>query len=238
VNYDGPTPEAWWQATLDAIAPPGGRLSWLKVAWVPGDHWDKVERWVIHQMIPIDRTPEMIRTDLLGPSPRMRGRYDRVLGRFIPDPMCNVSLQQWQLFQDTRCWAKPFWIVQGTGGGHKKSFNRVESVISRMHGGPKEPPLAGDLPYAAPDNRTFDKLIKLDLVRTYSYLLDKAGRSKELFDAHDERIMDEMREQVWRWLQGQVQDVLSDERAGSRAIWESGRNTTYNEAALEAALTE
>ena len=255
VDYQGPTPEAWWQATLDAIAPPGGRLTWLKLVWVPGDPWrvedpdadprmgaktldGSVNRWIIHTMFPLDRTPAHIRDDLMGPSPRDRGHFDRVLGRFIPDPKCNVSLQQWQLFRDTRCWAKPYWIVQGTGGGHKKSWKRVESVISRMHGGPKDPPLPGALPFANPDNRTFDKLVKLDLVRKYSYLVDRAGKSKALMDAHDTRIIEEMKDQVWRWMRDGIRDVLSEERAGSRAIWESGRNTNYNEAAIEKALAD
>jgi hypothetical protein len=235
VNYDGPYLEPWWQAELDTIAPPGTRLSWLKMVWVAGDAHEPINRWVIHQMMPLDRTPGMVRDDLLGPSPRVRGRYDQVLKRFIPDPNCNISFQQWQLFQDTRCWARPYWIVQGSGGGHKKSFNRVESVISRMHGGPKEPPSAGDLPYAAPDHRTFRQIAELDLMRTYGYLLDR-DNSKEQHERFTEDQKNAMSARIWKWLEGQVRDVLSDERAGSRALWEAGRNSSYNEAALEAAI--
>lgn len=239
MDYEGPTPEPSWQATLDRIAPPGGRLSWLKLVWVPGDPWEPVNRWVIHQMVPIDRAPELVQGDLMGRSPRERGRWDRVLGRFVPDPFCNVSLLQWQLFQDTRCFAKPYWIVQGSHGGHKKTFNRAESVISRMNGGPKQPPLVGDLPYATPDRRTFDKLAKLDIVRSYSYLLDRAdGVDPALFDAHDKRIMDEMRTQVWAWLEDQVREAVRENPEGAREIWASGENRDYDEAAHEAALME
>lgn len=237
MDYEGPTPEPAWQATLDRIAPPGGRLSWFRLVWVPGDPWEEVCRWVIYQMLPIDRTPALIRDDLMGPSPRERGRYDDVLGRFIPDAYCNVSLLQWQLYQDTGCYGRMYWIVQGTKGGHKKAFNRAESVVSRLNGGPKQPPLIGDLCYATPDNRTFDKIAKNDLVRTYSYLLDKAdGADPELFDAHDQRILDEMRGQVWKWLADQVAEAIEENPEGAREIWESGENRDYDEAALEAAI--
>jgi hypothetical protein len=237
VQYDSPTPEASWQATLDAIAPPGGRLSWLKLVWIAGDEHEPVNRWGIFQMLPLDRAPTLVRDDLRGPSPRVRGRYDRVLGRFIPDPLCNVNLLQWQLYQQTGCYGKLYWIVQGSNGGHKRQFNRMESVVSRMNGGPDQPPLIGDLPYARPDNRTFDKIAKMDLVRTYSYLLDRASKAQHdaVLDMHDKNILEQMRGQVWKWLESQVAEAVQENPAGARALWDSGENRSFNQAALEAA---
>lgn len=236
MDYNGPNPEAAWQATLDAITPPGGRLSWLRLVWVPGEPWEVVERFFIYQMIPIDRANEFVRDDLRGPNPRLRGRYDRVLGHFIPDPKCNIDLTQWQLYQDTGAYGRPYWIVQGSGGGHKRTFNRMESAISRMNGGPAQPALAGDLPYAKPDSRTFDKLAKHDIARSYSYLLDRAEASSAAFDLHDKNVMEQMRGQVWRWLESQVQDVVRDEKAGARALQDMASPVPFDEARIAASL--
>lgn len=236
MDWTAPTQEASWQATLDLIAPPGGRLSWLKLVWVPGDRWEPVHRWCVYQMLPIDRAPSLVRDDLRGPSPRVRGRWDRVLGRFIPDPTCNVNLLQWQLYQDTHCYGRPYWIVQGTQGGHKKSFNRIESQVARMNGAPDQPPLIGDLPFASPDQRTFDKLLKLDLVRSYGMLLDRAAKNPAAIDEHDERLLEDMRGKVWKWLESQVQDAVRSEKSATRALQETARPTRFDEGKLETAL--
>ena len=234
MDYQGPAPDETWQATLDTITPPGGRLSWLRLVWVPGDPWEPVHRWVIYQMLPIDRANDFVRADLRGPSPRERGRFDKILGTFQPDPNCNIDLLQWDLYRATGCYGRPYWIVQGSQGGHKRTFNRVESTVSRMNGGPAQPALIGDLPYATPDRRTFDKLAKLDLARSYSFLLSRVQARPEALEEHDEMIVEQMRERVWTWLESQVQDVVRDNRAAARAIQETADTTTpFDEQRIE-----
>lgn len=234
MDYAGPYQEPAWQAALDGIAPPGGRLSWLRLTWVAGDPWQPIGRWCIYQMLPIDRVNALVRESLLGPSPRVRGRYDEVLGRFIPDLDCNVDLIQWQLFQKTRCYGRPYWVVQGTEGGHKKLFNRAERAVCRMNNAPDEPPAIGDLPYAAPDQRTFDKLLKHDLARSYSYLLDRVSGSQEVFDMHEQQVIDGVRGQLWKWLASQVRGALSEDPAAARTIQENASAVPFDEAKFEA----
>lgn len=235
MNYEGPYLDPAWQGELDTITPPASGLSWLKLVWVAGDVWQPINRWVVYQMIPYHRANELVKADLKGPSPRVRGRYDRVLKRFIPDPNCNVDRLQWELFQQTGYYGRPYWIVQGSGGGHKRTFNRMESAISALNGGPKQPPAIGDLPFANPDRRTFDALAKHDLMRGYSFLLDRVKQSATMLDIHEQAIADGMSAAVWRWLEGQVSDVLKDERRGRKAIAEMAEasRTTFDEEKAE-----
>jgi hypothetical protein len=225
MDYDGPALDPDWQDALDALAPPADRMASLHLVWESGDPWfiedsddmgiwrdGSVHRWVVYQMLPPERTPVLVLGDLNGPSPRMRGRYDRYLEepRFIPDPHCNISQRQWLLYHETGRYGVPYWIVQGSRGGHKRRWNRIESVISRMHGGPKEPPLAGELPYAPFDNRVIHQLAKLDRVRHASYLLERSQRSLHHWQQHERELLAQLKDEIWdRWLADQVRDAMS-----------------------------
>ena len=223
MDYTGPTPEPGWQAALDALAPPGGRKAWLRLVWEPGVPWKvthgdtgetvpgAVHRWIVYQMFPPERTPPMVLADLRGRSPRERGHYDRVLRRFVPDPHCNVTRRQWRLYRETGCWGKPFWIVQGTRGGNKRAFTRAESMVSRIHGGPKQPPLPGDLPYARFDARVVRKIAQYDLVRKLGHLSALAETRPEVIGKYmDEDQVAYARDRVWDWIASQVSDVVRD----------------------------
>lgn len=204
IDYDGPTPDPSWQEELSRIAPRGSSLSWLKLVWVPGDAWEPVHRWTVWEMMDPPNIPEVVRADLAGRNPRVRGRYDGVLKEFIPDPACNVSYQQWKLYQQTGAYGRMLWIVQGNRGGHKRRFTRAESVISRAHGGPESPPVIGELAFAKPDRRTFVKLAQMDKVRLYSALGTYNDRD---LDAEDRRIQESMQKEVWEWLESQVDNA-------------------------------
>lgn len=224
LDFDGPGIDPEWQRSLDRLAPPCERLASLHLCWEPGDPWyvedgdnvdqwydGAVERWIIYQLLPPERTPVVVLTDLRGPAPRMRGRYDRYLERprFIPDPACNISQRQWLLYRETGRYGVPYWIVQGSRGGNKRRWNRTESIISRMHGGPKEPPLAGTLPYAPFDNRVIDQLAKLDRVRNAAFLLDRAEQRPDIWQQHERDQLERLKDEVWdHWLADQVKDAM------------------------------
>jgi hypothetical protein len=217
--YDPPVSDvSRWQEELDRLAPRNNELSWLKIVWVPGDPWvlegidQRVNRWFIYQMFPMKRIPDTVLPSLLGPHPRKRGYYDKYLRAFVPDPDCTVDRIQWELFDETGCYGRPYWVVQGSRGGHKRRFDRQESVVSRMNGGPKDPPLPGDLPYAPVDQRVIDKLYAMDLVRVYNRFLDFTDRKRDQLDAEDEEVRKAMRQRVWGWLESQVSDAFNGER--------------------------
>ena len=203
MDWTGPTFEPWWQDELDRInGSPGERLSWLKLVWEPGRPWEPVHRWVVYQMRPISATPSIFREALLGEDPLKLGKVFAKDGRlqFEDSVHTSVNHRQWVLFRETGCFGAPYWVVQGSPEGHKYRLDKLESTISQKHGGPKDTPAPGELPYAIPDMRLFRKLLEKDRIRLYTKMLDFASRKPEQFDAEDRDALDEMEKTVSDWL--------------------------------------
>jgi hypothetical protein len=222
-------PGDWWETN---VLPNGTRA--------PG-----ICRWVVWQMVPRSRLNgplyEDVLADLQGPDPRSFGRWDATVpcaecegwkaecivcggrgrGAWVSERQSLVSRQQWDLFRRTGCYAKPLWIVQGSKGGHLRRFTEVQSALSRMNGGPAEPPPPGELPYAEPDRRTWHALAALDNVRKFDLMLDYADRKPEMVEAHEQATYAAMREQMWDFLSGQLEDRLKDEKPFIRDLKES-----------------
>ncbi len=207
----GPTPEPEWQRALDRLAPRDGVLSWLKLAWLPGYAWQPVGRWVLYQMVEKDRTPDVVLRHLDGPDPRTLGAWDPVAGRWVS--RAQVSRFQWDLYRSTGCYATTFWIVQGARGGHRAKFDRVESALSVMRGGPAEPPVPGALPYAPFDNRVVAMLDPLvnRFDERFRQVVDFANRRPDALNAEDLGVAKRMQDELWRWLESQVQETLEPE---------------------------
>lgn len=205
IDYDGPKPDPRWQWELDTIAPPGGRLSSFRIVWESGDVWDKVGRWMVMQMIPPERIPDFIRDWLEGPNPRSMGRFDRVRGEFISRAP-PISRRQWVLFRETGCYARPYWVVQGTKGGHKYLYDKIESRLSFLEGGPRQPPRPGELAYAEPDRRTFERIAETDLLRKFKKMIDFLEHSEERISERERNALQDMKQKVWDWLGGQIEE--------------------------------
>lgn len=209
-----PTPLEW-QEELEALVPRKEGLSYLKIVWEPGEPWDPAQRWMVYQMLPLGSNPadHLLGPMLEGPNPREFGHYDRVKKRFVRRrgaPM--ISLRQWLLYRETGMLAQPYWVIQGDRGGHRWDFTKTEKLIIARKTGQKdvEPPTIGDLPYAEVDNRVFDKLTNLDRLRKDEFAVAFAYRHPELFEAEEERILLRAENDVWRWLESQVDDRLRD----------------------------
>ena len=227
-----------WQPELDALAP---RTSFgfahLRLVWEPGEAWCPVERWMIYEMHPAHRAPLGVFEELKGPSPRLFGRYDAALGRFVRAREFGINMQQWRLYHDTGFWGRPIWVVQGRFGGHKRRWSDVEKNLVRVHtegcdldAFEVEPPLPGELDYAEPDLRTIAKLKGLDMVGRYGdllrYLADDGGRAQAIRDGLDFReraVAQEMARQVWSWMDEQVTEAFESQMTHAMAdrIWDS-----------------
>lgn len=162
-RYHGPTSDATqalWAAELAAIAPRlSERLSWLKMVWVAGDPWAPVQRWVIYDMEPRGINPDgWYWEELAGPDPRTRGYFDVVLGRFVASEEQAIDHLTWRLYRETGCYARPFWVCQGTTGGHRWDYNALEERMAQQAELPTTPPRLGSLAYAEPDQRTWNSL--------------------------------------------------------------------------------
>lgn len=206
-------PPLHWQEELEKVIPRRGSLSYLKIVWEPGERWDPVQRWVIYQMMPLGRNPadDLFKPMLEGPNPREFGYYDRVAGRFIRRrgaPM--ISLKQWQLYRETGRLGHPYWIIQGDQGGHRWQFTRTEKFIIARKTGQKnvEAPAIGSLPYAPFDNRVMNKLANLDRLRKDEFAVAFMYQHPELFDVEEERILQQAENELWEWLETQVDDRL------------------------------
>lgn len=227
IQYDAPVGVVErWQPELDAIAPrTESGHTWLKLVWEPGEAWSEVGRWVVYEMTPFGRQPTIVTDALLGPNPRNYGRWDGLLKRFVRTKSVGITMRQWLLFQETGCFGRPIWVVQGSRGGHKRFWTDVESNLSLMHGGPEVPPAPGDLRYAEPNRVTIDRLKAMDLVDRFGDILNRLSNNDEIRSALSRRereIAASMADQVWGWMEEQVQEAMEFTNDQLYQIWEAG----------------
>lgn len=219
---DAATYAAWYQAVQE-IAPPNESLTWLHLAWEPGDPWEPVERWCIWQM----RPRRLIRLDALmelqGPNPRSTGHYcapghclcDVKYGAWRGGAATVIDRMQWELYQQTGCYGTRWWIVQGHTGGTLRRFTTIQSKLSRIAGGPTDPPLPGELCYAPVDNRVLRQIAERDRMRNYGLMTDFLLRSPEQLDADEKEGAKAAKRALRDWIGTQVREVVSE---GGKAL--------------------
>lgn len=140
-----------WERRLREISPVSDTHSWLAFRW-----FDEAQRWVLYDCLPIRFVDDNEKiADLAGPDP------ESPEGEFV-----LVSRYQQEMFRKHRVLANPCWVIQGTKGGHRASYDRATMEDHRALGLPTEPPKAGALPYADFDERVVQKLVEMSkLVR-------------------------------------------------------------------------
>lgn len=201
-----------WQEELDRIAPPNGKLSWLWLYFDEGYAWEKVGRWMIGQVIPAQSIAPTIRELLEGPNPADHGHFEQdEYGhpRWVTH-LPGITRRQWQFYKDTGNYLRPYWVVQGSRGGHRVQFSFTERRIIEMNGGDPNPPAPGELPYAVPDRRTFAEIAKRDLMRNYAYAIDFMENSEQRMEADERRGYEEMRRQLWSMMSSQVEGYANE----------------------------
>lgn len=223
IDYEGPTPDPEWAAALARLAPRNEHTLWWHLAWVAGDVFDSavretenplrpkgaIERWVIYKMYPRDLIPlaDIIVPDLLGPNPRNRGRYDWQQKRYHPDPRCNIDMLQWRIFRETGHFGRPYFVLQGAGGGHKRKWSRVESIMAGMKGLPGSPPEIGSLPYAEPDRRTWDALADIPRQAELEDRLLEMLKEPEMMTDEEREEKPKLERAIASWMEQQVDEA-------------------------------
>ena len=211
---------AAWERRLAQFAPEEEHAPWLKLVWMAGEDYEPVQRWCIYEMFPVlQLVPADHLADLRGLSPR-----DPSNGNYKSDPHGNrrwhshstCSLQQWELFQVTKCYPRLFWIIQGEHGGHKWLLDHSEQVMLRMSGvRPYDTPLPGDLPYAPFDERVMAMLAEYNDLQADQarYLEQREYRPESAIQIvvrkKSERQI-KMRERLQQWLTLQVKQTLDE----------------------------
>lgn len=155
-------PHPSWQEELDRITPASNHEHKERgvIWWEPGDTWEPIQRWIIYKLWPKKATPAHILAELEGPHPRSQGRYSERLGRWVDGPAPHITKTAWEIYRKFGGWAQPYWVLQGTNGGHRYKLFPWEKVLLHLATGRKDTAAPGDLPYCEPDQRTWDALWK------------------------------------------------------------------------------
>lgn len=196
-----------WEKQLAEFSPPTSRFKWLKTIWEAGYPWEPVERFMIYEMVPSHGVAEEILEQLQDPHPpSMHGNYfDTVKDEFILNPDCLITERAWHMYRETGCWGRPYWVIQGDKGGHKRWFTRVEKMYLRLAGLPPAPPAPGDLPFAEPSDLVMKKLQQHDLLRgIHNSQRFAAGAAQDAWKAMEAEQEREFRKKLVEWLHDQV----------------------------------
>lgn len=167
---------AEWRARLRAISPVSPVHSWLDFRWLPARKVHQTGaaedrgRWVLYQWIPRAGIPAGIVAMLEDRPPRLLPQGQRIGREFLIDEYAHEH------YRLHRVWVRPFWVIQGTQGGHPLSYTDREQEIRRAMGQPTEPPRIGALPYAPFDERVVRQVVARDRLRQVDGDLDRFRR--------------------------------------------------------------
>lgn len=238
-----------WSDDVAALAPRSDALSWLHLAWEPGDPWEPIERFVVWQMRPLSLVRWDVRMELDGPPPRSTGHLCVPGGclcalkanHWAGGAAVQIDQRQWELYRQTGCYGTRWWIVQGATGGHLRRFTTTQRRVAQMHGLPADPPAPGDLPYAPVDGRVLAQIAARDRMRAYGLLTDFLHRSPEQLDAEERAGAEDARRQLVAWIKRQVAEVLDEggallQRGLAELPYEAGLKDTTDYEAEEQAL--
>lgn len=174
-----------WQQQLLAFGSPNPEVSWLELVWHP--QW---ERWIVYQFHPVQKTNYFIRIPAVSGAPELN--IDRQLVDFV----------QWEIYRTRGLYASPYWIVQGSFGGHRRRLWPYEATIAKLGGLPSEMPEPGDLPYAPFGANVMAHLATLDQVTMWNRMLEYTDRNQANLDDDEEAA----RVEILRKLSGFVHD--------------------------------
>ena len=202
-----------WEKWLADFSPPTNRFQYLKIIHEPGYPWEPIDRFIIYLMVPARFVMDEVLEQLQHPLPpsEMGNYYDHTLGEFVRNPDCLITERAWNLYRETECWGKPYWVIQGNNGGHKRWFSTAEKKLLKLAGLPSEPPEVGSLEFAEFDERVKKQLVAQDLLKSVHARL-KGARSQITAQGmlRQERQERELREGLTKWLFAQVADIAPD----------------------------
>lgn len=197
-------PDPGWVATLRSMRPMTDEQAGLVIAWEPGDKWEPIQRWFVYEVLPKRAIPAAVLAQLEGPHPRSTGhgcfgKNEYGLHclcpipkmRWVDGPAPGITRQAWLLYRKYGGWARPLWVVQGRSGGHKYRYTQWESRLCKAAGVRPEPPVAGNLPYAEPDGRTWDCLgmyADPDILKMYRGIVGYGMRNLGALEGTEQKV--------------------------------------------------
>lgn len=181
---------AEWEGELRAFSPISEEHSWLYGAWL-----NVATRWVLYEMLPYKAVPEGKRLQL-GGTPYWEMPKHLRAGR-----KQAVTAFQWEIYRKHKCWARPFWVIQGTDGGTPAEFSEIEQAILQAQGLETEPPEPGALPFAQWDGRVEAQLQARDRLMKARFRLSQlqASADNDALKAESVIAEEEFRKTFWGW---------------------------------------
>lgn len=204
-SYD---PPAEWREALRRISARTDRYSWLELVWLAGEPWAPIERWCLYQMVPRRLTPPWIAEWLDGPNPRSMGYWSTKSMEWVSTAP-PISELQWQLWREHDAYGQRWWMIQGPGGGHRAQLSDFETKLVQVRGYTGPWPEPGDLDYAPFDSRVIERIKPFDKMEGYRLMAEFAERSPEQLDSEDHDTAALMRQELSRWLHGQIEDAVA-----------------------------
>lgn len=191
-----------WRKRLRMVSPHHDQVSFLHLVYEPGWPWEPVGRFMLFECLPSDFVdPEFLR-DLQGDDPATLTTHDAITGEITQKTL--VTAMQWQIYRETGRYARPFWVIQGEGGGHKVFLSDVEKKLLQMAGYPDSFPSPGELPYAPFDNRVLDQVTRHDKLRRADGNVKRMARMSATGSALHAKAL---RREIVGWLTAQMDDA-------------------------------
>lgn len=213
-----------WQATLDRYFPRSLSVSWFVLDYLSDDRGDPIERYVIYQMVPRAVILPHMLAAFEGPHPDTLWDWrlhpiTKKMVRYQTGPV-GLTVRNWELYQQHHAQARLFWIIQGSGGGHRYRVNDpIERKVRRMAGLPADTPAPGALPFAEFDWRVLDNLLDLDDVRKYTRVADLLNRTGQTMDAEDQQAAEDARYALTKWWAKQVDEMVDSAGMVGKGGW-------------------
>lgn len=196
---------AQWRKRLQQASPHSDQMSYLHLVWEPGWTWEPVGRWMLFDCFPVLATDPTWLDEYRKGDPSVHVKHDSITGMITQDAL--ITGTQYRVYQETGRHSRPFWVIQGTNGGHKVFFSDAEKKLLKMRGYPDTMPAPGELPYAPFDNRVIDHIHRYDKLRRAN---GNAKRMAELSMGQEKDLLRKNRKELLGWLEEQIADVAAE----------------------------
>ncbi len=204
-NPINPLTWAQWQKRLREASPHADNMSYLHLVWEPGWTWEPVGRIMLFDCFPPLATDPVWFEEYAKGDPSKTLTHDPITGALTQQSL--VTGTQFRVFQETGRHSRPFFVVQGSNGGHKVYFSDAEKKLMRSRGYPDTLPAPGELPYAEFDNRTIDHIHRYDKLRRAN---GNAKRMAELSMGQETELLRQNRKELLAWLEEQIADSAAE----------------------------
>lgn len=199
---------AEWLTALRRISPVSTDHSWLLPFY-----YRARERWVLYDVLPDaciahDETP--VAPGFTGTEyyAVMEGPRPSEAPDWLKTPY--VSDVQYEMHRVYGGYARPFWVLQGSVGGHQVNFSPWQQNVLIAKNLNPEPPRVGDLPFAPFDGRAIRQLTHLNRLHQFENSMERLRESgsRDFATQEGEKIQREIRAAEFAFIENQLEPIV------------------------------